>query len=454
MDLSRHLNHCLPAVWAVRANTAAGKSTAIANEPAFQSATSSAGTVEGALTPDYIKWHLRKVQHGPIFLVNDQVHDEGVALFKRLLKSLKNEATEASFVIEGRLSTVEELHKTVLSWNKKRAGEVLMMDIESALITSLYRVLTRDPFKSQCPPLTEIIKGYKESIIYLKSILEIVSKERTLVDFKLYYNDEHGQRHLIAEKKAEELKILSPQLLAAACRLPSEMEIEKMTKEIVSAESIDRAIQRGDIPAEMKSNLLLWEGISLAKAIDLHAMGLELTERRRHIEMELQMQKAYGPVEIQPFFGGWLSDYPELVEFLERERRLHVRGMDEKGQGLQWPTNTFAWKLNPKYHPEACVNGSSVPGFEMRLGYFIIPPDQADIYLAKGLSPEVLQELEMRDDKNQLVGYRFFVHPEGYAHFNPLHAAGIPFVQAQNSEFMGTSTSSYRSWVVRRIDKA
>ena len=160
----------------------------------------------------------------------------------------------------------------------------------------------------------------------------------------------------------------------------------------------------------------------------------------------------FEPAMIFPFNGAeWLADLPQLIEFLQSEHLLHIRGVDEEGRGLHWEAGQFESGLNPKYYPDAKVPGSSRGGFQMKLGYFIVPMDHLDLHVSENLSPDVARELGSTMKMGNLIGLRFFVHPEAYAHFAPLLRANIPFVPPSKSEFMGTPTGSYHSWLIRRL---
>jgi hypothetical protein len=160
----------------------------------------------------------------------------------------------------------------------------------------------------------------------------------------------------------------------------------------------------------------------------------------------------YGTFTLEPFDGSWLNDLPHLVDHLRSEHLLHIRGHDENGVGYHWTANKYAWKLNPQFNPQAkATKEAPRGGFQMRIGYFEIPINHIQALKAAMLDQEILRDLEIRDANGNLTGYRFFVHPEGYRHFAALHEAKIPFVKPSESSFMGTPTSSYRSWVIRRI---
>ena len=194
-----------------------------------------------------------------------------------------------------------------------------------------------------------------------------------------------------------------------------------------------------------------WKGIPVFKAVEKHAAGIPLPTALEEIRAEAIYAEKYGEVKVQPFTSAWLKDFPQLIEHVESEHLLHVRGADEEGKGFNWPSNKFGWRLNPTFNPEAKSGNASKGGIQMRLGYFIVPLSQMEKFASTSLSKNILNELEVRNASGEIIGYRLFVHPEAYAHYKSLHEANIPFIKPGQSEFIGTPTSSYRSWVVRRV---
>jgi hypothetical protein len=160
----------------------------------------------------------------------------------------------------------------------------------------------------------------------------------------------------------------------------------------------------------------------------------------------------YGLVKIQPFSSSWLIDYPQIVEHLDSEHILHVKGLDKNGEGLTWHTEKFKTDMNPRLNPEARVHGAKTGGFQMKMGYFIIPEDKVNKITSISLSNDANKEVQIEDIGNGQRGYRFFVHPEAFDHFRALHSdPNIRYVSPENSEYIATPTSSYRSLAIRRI---
>lgn len=447
--LSDKLECSEESLFAYRGNTAAGKSESIKTD------LNSFGIkkVRGVFTPDIFKVILRciKLSDKKSFLVNNQVHLEGKALYRSLMDSLKYKMTCRNLMIEGRLSTVEEFKDNVLNVARRHFGRICLKDNASPLLSTLFRVLLRDPFTHQCPPLNDIIKGHKESILYRRKLFEIVAKNFAIKEFKFFYRDENNRNVLVAEKSCRKFLVHYPELLEKSCTMPSDEEIDQVIRQPISRKQIARAISRGIIPEESEARLLQWECIPLGKSVEFHAMGISLAKALRKVQKDNDREEKYGDNLLESFDGSWLSDFPNLINHLKSDQLLTVRGEDQKGEGLHWQTNKFSWKLNPKFNPDARISDSPLGGFQARVGYFIIPPDQAETFIAKSLSTDILKELEIRTEEGDIVGYRLFVHPEAYAHYGKLHAQSIRFVQPKHSEFMGTPTSSYRSWLLRRI---
>ena len=452
--LSKRLNHYVPSVWAIRGNTGSGKSYTIAHDPSFKYGLDDNNEISGHLNPDIFKYFLKRKHplNSLAYVSNQQVHDEGAAIFRLFQEAIKNEAKNSSTFIDARLSTIVDIENTLINPAKEQNKEALLIDLETPLSFSLLRVLTRDPFgKDPCPPLLDIIKGYKDSILYRKNLLNKVAKDPSLQYFKLYCQDKDGSRHLVAEKRQDMFKVHSEEILQKCLQLPSEEDIDKVLTQKISFEAINIAIQNKVIPEQYRSSLEPWNGIPLGKAVEMHIMGVQPANALALLLDEAAYAKKYGNVTIHLFSGKWLSDFPQLISHLHSEHLLHVRGIDDEGNGLHWPSQKFEWKLNPKFNPESKALGSTKGGFQMKLGYFILPAAMSKRLLANSLSPKILQEMEIRTEAGALLGYRFFVHPEGYTHYKILHDMNIPFVKPEQSEYLGTPTSSYRSWVIRKV---
>lgn len=448
--LSRRLNHFKPTLWAVRGKTAVGKGHALTQDSYFHKALDEKGQITGTLDPDPIKYNLQKENYTDrkTFIVTNQSHSEGIAVYNNCKDDLLRNARNSSLVIQGRLSTIEEMEMNLFSPAKERDCDILLLDLESSFTTTINRILARDPFTEPCPPLPELIKGNKESYQYRP--IRVVRTNRRIKFYKLYITDSQGKSHLIAEKLGGVFKTFSPKALEASCEVPSDQCLEKQLNKEITSQYIEDAIQRGDIRETSKHLLEHWKGVSLAKAVEMHVTGNPVELSLCLLREETAWRSKYGKIEQRAFTGTWLQDYPQIIDHLHSEHLLHIKGCDEDGKGLHWQTNKFDLKLNPKFNPETSVPDASQGGFEMKLGYFIVPLSKVDKYTSLSLSKNVLRDLEVSNASGEVIGYRFFVHPEAYYHFKSLHES-LLFIQPEDSEYLGTPTSSYRSWVIRRV---
>jgi hypothetical protein len=410
---SEKLNYYPPRIYAVRGNTASFKTTIL--EQKF-------GVKKGTLNPDNQKLILKIMTSRKRCLTNTQVHKEATQGPLSLYKEGVLQSRKYSLIIDTRLSMNEEFDELVMA-AKRREGSISLIDIDTPLYCSMERVLvSRNLFgAAPCVPSSAIRDGFIQIRNCRKGIIQTATQELSVNHYELLSVDQEGQITPVAEKNGSPLEIISPHLFKRCLKPPTLEEL-----------AID---MNQPFPKEP------WAGVPIRIALDCHAAGLTKMETIERMEKEHQ----FGTAQIMPFSGSWLFDYPHIKEHLDTEHLLHVRGFDKNGVGIHWSTTQFSWKFNPQYNPEAAG------GFQMKLGYFIVPLHYAEIFTSHSLSDKVINNLKIFSSNGVLIGYRFFVHPEAYLHFHALYETGISFVKSEDSEFMGTPTSSYRSWAVRQV---
>ena len=447
---SKRLKRKIPTIYAARGTAASMKSEKL--KKICKRALDENGQLHGSLNPDHYKVVLKEKTSGTIVLTNRQVHDEAVRgplslMIMSLLNRPKCLGRPLSIILDKRNSSPED-YDAIHSAAKRINGRIRLIDMSISLSRSMRRVLaTRDPRGAEPCVSPEAIRSDYAQIEHRLCLINQVKNDRLIDYYNLFYTDEDGTVHLIAKKRGQVFTVLSKGLFEACYRAPTNAEIDRQYHQIITPEYIDRAVVSGDCPAafteSFRQNLLQWTGHPLSKALEKHSLGVPLKTALTQIKQETSILERYGDTLIQPFTGDWLNDFPQILRHLHSEQRLHIRGVDDEGRGTHWVTGKFRSDLDPKYNSEMCL--------QMKLGYFIVPKAQVDTLISGSLSPKILKELEVRNADGQLIGYRFFVHPEAYQHFGPLHEAGIPFLKSESSEFIGTPTSSYRSWAIRRI---
>jgi hypothetical protein len=400
---------------------------------------------KGILNPDTIKASLRKLQGDTL---NTQVHHEGSNAFQRMFKEI---AIKGSYILDKRHLIPYEIMTNLVEPAKNKGDSVWLFDFDISLTAGISRILARPLHgEDSCPEYEALIEGFLAVRRYRAQVVALAIKEDAIAKYELYAT---SKQNLIAHKISEELCpfnsdassslcIHDPHLFDECLREPTDQEIEKELSQIINDSFINEAIARGDIAPEQRQSLEKWRGMTLKESIQRHIQGGKGASD----------ESLFEPVVVSPFNGAeWLADLPQLITHLQSEHCLHIRGVDEAGRGLHWEAGQFEKGLNSKFNPDAKAPGFNKSGIQMKLGYFIVPADNLEIHLSENLSPEVARELAVRNEKGELIGFRFFVHPQAYAHFAPLFRANISFVSPSQSEFMGTATSSYNSWLIRHV---
>ncbi len=118
-----------------------------------------------------------------------------------------------------------------------------------------------------------------------------------------------------------------------------------------------------------------------------------------------------------------------VKELLDEEQNLHNKDL--------WGAKAFDSNIAPEYVPE---NNPKFP-----LAYYLMPEEDAKFLQADSLDKRISSQLqEMIDGKKY---FKLFVHPESEAHYEFLKAS-YKYVSQDETEFMASPTSSYRSLIV------
>lgn len=400
---------------------------------------------QGILNPDIIKAALRKLQGGTL---NTQVHSEGANAFQKLFKEI---ADNGSYILDKRHLTPYDIVSNLVDPAKYQNSCVWLYDFDIPIAACASRILTRplhgdDP----CPEYEVLVDGLLAIRRHRTQVIALALKEETIAKYELYAT---CKQCLVAHKQIKDecplhvqsegfLCIHDPHLFQECLKEPTYQEIEEELSQVINEVFIAQAIDNGYIATEQREFLEKWLGLTLKEAIQ------QYVQKGKNACDECFFE----PAEVLPFNGKeWLADLPQLIEYLNCEHCLHTRGVDETGRGLHWEVGQLGQGLNPKYSPEAKAPSCHYSGIQIKVGYFIVPMKNLDLLLSENLSPEVSRELTVRDENGELIGLRFFTHPEAYAHFAPLLQASIQFVPPSQSEYMGTPTSSYQSWLIRNI---
>lgn len=260
-SLAERLGASEPAgrIIAVRGNSGCGKSTYMRRLAGF--------LMKGILNPDPIKAVMKR----GLFL-NAQVHEEvSDFFFYRYFKEIAAK-TRLNFILDTRLIDLETVESDFINPAKLRGCKAKLIDIDVSLLTSLNRVLTREPFGAEpCPSLEAIIDGFIRIRRRRAGIIERIIKEEIVTEYELYSG---SRQRLVAVKTNNVFMQIHPELFNKCLKEPMPEEIDEMLKRVIDDAYIDRAIARGDIYEDQKNCLEKWRGRTIKQAVEGHVRGM------------------------------------------------------------------------------------------------------------------------------------------------------------------------------------
>lgn len=230
-----------------RGNTASGKSFAL-------------GKKVGILNTDPIKASLRRGTG----VRNHQIHLEGATLFDLCFDEIANRST-LHYIVDLRMIRLEDISTYLIEPARKRNCTVFFNDFDVPLLTTLNRVLKRDPRgEDPVPSLEPMRTGFINIRKYREQVVRYVEVEEVIEEYTLYYL---GQ--IVAKK--EHGKMIYLEGYEECLRVPSDEEIEISLNRTIDDAYIQEAIDRGDIKPEEKEFIELWKGITVRDALQTHA---------------------------------------------------------------------------------------------------------------------------------------------------------------------------------------
>lgn len=211
-----------------RGNSGSGKTTAL-------------GKLEGILNTDPIKYALREGTE----IKNYQIHAEGAMLFDRCFNEISKKI-DLSFIVDLRLIRLDDIKTYLLKPAQKRNCTVILHDFDVPLLTSINRILKRDPKGvDPIPSLEPILDGFKGIRKNRQDVIDLAKSEGNIGKYYLYY-----QGKIVAQKKNIFLEIIDPEGYSEALRAPTEKEIKKHLDTVIDDRYLVEALQRGDFKRE------------------------------------------------------------------------------------------------------------------------------------------------------------------------------------------------------------
>lgn len=403
----------------LRGNTASGKSSFIKDllrilldEPEITQAME-----KGVVNIDHLKACLK--ERGKY--LNSQVHPEIAQLLPAFIKTLME--MRSTMILDSRLLTTEKA-KAFIEPACRNQFPVWLIDFDVSLKITVLRLLLRSrSHDAPLPDLNAVIEGYV-----------LARKDRCAVRACLINEKVSSVYILLRDNKTlgivkqGQCDIKNSTKWMKVNQIPSRASVENSLNQIIFDSMIEKAIKKHQIPESESDLLRKWRGISLRDAYFHHLAEIE--------------PNIIGRLKVSQFTRNPLTtmdEHPNLLEYIAAEQSLHMRGMDDEWESWHWENNKFSSNLNPIYNPENFVY--------MPVGYFKIPIAAVEEIKARNLDERIYKEVEIAEE------YRFFVHPTSYEYYARLFEGKFAYISPDQSEFVGTPTSSYRTWWLRRVEK-
>ena len=265
-----------PTLYAMRGNTAAGKTRAVANNvpelAGTMKVTSSLG--KRAVNPDAFKQQLMTADGQN--LTSSQVHAESSMLADRFQQQMLDtkgaDGKPVSMLIDKRLATLGDV-QTYANLAKATGRKFVLYDVEAPLEASLAGVLERQPGGADpLPPFEVIANGFKAIHENRGQVVGLFESDATLGSYELFGTKPTGERVPVASVKNGALTVSDAELYQSAIAGPDAIP-EIVGKSRVTEAAIQQFTK--DVPGDRKAmtqNLLRkYLNWTWRDALDAHA---------------------------------------------------------------------------------------------------------------------------------------------------------------------------------------
>lgn len=276
--LSERLGEQEPTIYALRGNTASGKTTAIKTNEIFKKSLDQEGQTSGIISPDAYKTKLKKLEYDSDkqAIGYSQVHEEGTMIARKILQKISS--SQFSIIIDKRMKeekNIRELLKISQELNKM----IKILDIDISFEISLVRVLGRKIDQDNSTILFDVVaEGFRGIRQNRLSLLKEVRDNPTIKYYVLYITDGKNNFLKVAEKINGELKITKGKMdeLKKILKEDPKLEIDKMSQTIIDDNFIKSIIKKTpqNLSLEIQTTLQKYKDKSLKEALDLHAFKL------------------------------------------------------------------------------------------------------------------------------------------------------------------------------------
>lgn len=264
-----------PTLFALRGNTAAGKTSMAAKaHPVVADALKASGS-EGVINPDTFKRPLRE-NSGPARLSTEHVHEESSVLALKLEEALKPMKTQsgspASVLVDRRLAQTGTVDR-YLTMAEQTGRKVELCDIDAPLERSLAGVLMRKPEGDDpVPPYRVVAGGFTGVRGNRLDVIDKLLAKPELGNYQLFGTAENGSKVKVASVDRGELSIHEPRLYEQITA-PESASVHHIGEQVIDARLIDRMASGVDDPERavgLRAALQRYEGMTWAQAVDAH----------------------------------------------------------------------------------------------------------------------------------------------------------------------------------------
>jgi hypothetical protein len=276
--LSERLNDEEPTIYALRGNTAAGKTTAVRNNEIFAKALDAKGQPSGAINPDTYKGELKSTEavEGRQAVGHQQTHEEGSMLARKISEKITN--SESSMVIDKRMNKEKNITE-LINTAEKSGKKIKILDVDVPFEVSLVRVLGREVGgEDPTVPFGAVAEGFEGVRKNRASLLEKVANDPKIKDYVLMVADEKGNSVKVAEKIDGKLVILEGRedAFQRAVDKGTESSVEAAAKTVIDDEYVAKIMDRTPdaMHSKVRASLERYKGRTLKEALDEHSSKL------------------------------------------------------------------------------------------------------------------------------------------------------------------------------------
>jgi hypothetical protein len=268
-----------PTIFAMRGNTAAGKSRSIkGNIPELEAPVDATKSRQHmAVNPDNFKVDLYKTQPD-VALTSSQVHQESSMLAswleKRLLGLKTQSGKTGSMLIDKRLATAADV-QSYADMAKQTGRKLNLYDVDAPLEVSLAGVLERRPGGNDpIPPFEVIGKGFTEIRNNRKAVIQIFENNPQLGKYELFATSPQGGK--VAEVVNGKLVVIEEKVFKAITADATGIS-EAIAQRIIKKELINEMTMALDPKraADVKKILEPWIGKTWQEALEAHSKAIK-----------------------------------------------------------------------------------------------------------------------------------------------------------------------------------